>query len=105
MTAKQVAYIVSLLAGKGILFDKGLSDEEVYQIEARFSVKFLPDLKLLLQTALPISDRFVNWRLGLESEEEAKNIDERLNWPLHGMLFDVRMNNFWLPNWGSKPQT
>src|SRR5688572_22791285 len=99
MTAKQIAHIVSLLSDKGIRFDKGLADEEVSQVEAKFDIKFPPDLKLLLQNALPISERFINWRLGLKSEEEAKNINERLDWPLHGILFDVRMNDIWMLGW------
>ena len=103
MTINQTKCIIDLLAKKDVAFDSGLSDNEVVQIESKFNLIFPPDLKLFLQTALPISDRFVNWRLGLHSSDEEKAISERLNWPLDGMLFDIQNNNYWCEDWGAMP--
>ncbi|MFT3705540.1 MAG: hypothetical protein QM802_24435 [Agriterribacter sp.] len=103
MTIQQTKQIINLLAHKGVLFEKGLSDLEVTQVQEKFQILFPPDLKLLLQTQLPISDRFVNWRQGLSDNEVAENIVDRLNWPLDGILWDLR-NDAWLSIWGDKPK-
>jgi hypothetical protein len=105
MTTEQTKRIIQLLTDKGVHFDNGLTDDELSQVETIFDFKFPPDLKLFLQTALPTSDRFVNWRLGLNSKEETAKIIERLNWPLDGMLFDLQSNDFWIKRWGDKPNT
>ncbi len=103
MTTEQTKHIIQLLTDKGVHFDSGLTDDEVSKIETKFNFKFPPDLKLFLQTGLPTSDHFVNWRLALDSNEEADKIISRLDWPLEGMLFDIESNNFWANKWGSKP--
>lgn len=105
MTTEQTKHIIRLLDANGVQFDSGLADDEVLQVETEFNFKFPPDLKLFLQTALPISDRFVNWRLGLESKTEKEEILDRLNWPLEGMLFDLQSNDFWIKSWGDRPNT
>jgi hypothetical protein len=65
MKPKQLKYIINCLTDKGIGFDKGLTDEEVFQIENKFNFRFPPDLRTFLQTVLPNERGFVNWRLGL----------------------------------------
>lgn len=105
MTTEQAKHIIRLLTDKGVHFDSGLTDDEVLQVETKFDFKFPPDLKLFLQTALPTSDRFVNWRLGLKSKNETNKIIDRLGWPLEGMLFDLQSNEFWINSWGDKPNT
>lgn len=88
----------------GVSLEKGLNDNEVVQVETKFDFKFPPDLRSFLQTALPISYRFVNWRQGLTSQEMANDIAKLLAWPLDGMLFDIENNNFWDDRWGSIPE-
>jgi len=99
-TAKE---LVQLLKSKNVLFEDGLINEEIVQIEKKFNLRFPPDLKLFLQTALPVSGSFINWRLGLESKTEEEAIFSMINWPLEGMLFDMDHNNFWRKEWGSRP--
>lgn len=103
MTKEQANHIIQILKNKGVHFERGLSDEEVLQVEAKFSFYFPPDLKLFLQTALPSSKRFVNWRRGLKSKYESNKIKSRINWPLEGMLFDIQHSSFWLERWGTEP--
>jgi len=103
MTTEQTKHIIRLLTGKGVHFDSGLTDDELLQVESKFNFNFPPDLMLFLQTALPTSDGFVNWRLGLKSTGEADKIVSRLDWPLEGMLFDLQTNNFWVDSWGTMP--
>lgn len=103
MTIPQTKQIINLLGHKGVLFDDGLSNLEVAQIQEKFNVRFPPDLKQFLQTRLPISDHFINWRQGLLDKETAKDIVDRLNWPLDGILWDL-CNDDWLSIWGDKPK-
>jgi hypothetical protein len=103
MTTKQIKNLIKILTDKGVHFEVGLTDDEVLQVETKFNIKFPPDLKLFLKTALPTSQKFVNWRAGLKSKEEANKIVSILNWPLEGMLFDVK-NNYWLEDWGQSPE-
>lgn len=103
MTTRQLNYIIDILIKKGLHFENGLTNDEIFKIENKFNFRFPPDLKLFLQTVLPISDSFINWRKGLNSKDETDKIISRLDWPLEGMLFDIQSNNFWVDNWGSKP--
>lgn len=103
MNQKQSNRIIQLLKRKGVSFDKGLSDDEIAEVEQLFSFHFPDDLKLLLQTALPVSKGFAHWRYAINSDDEKKDIEERLNWPLRGMLFDIKHGSFWLKEWGIKP--
>lgn len=87
-----------LQKGSTIQLARGLSDAEVGDTESRFGFRFPPDLRQLLQTALPIGDRFPDWRSGNKSE-----LDEWLDLPRTGILFDVEHNSFWLHEWGERP--
>lgn len=79
MNNMQIKEIIKKLKGKSVKFENGLSDEEVRQIENKFNLKFPPDLRGFLQIELPISNSFVNWRLGLKSESEAINIRKKID--------------------------
>jgi hypothetical protein len=78
--------------------DPGLTDAEVSAIEDRFQFVFPPDLRAVLQFALPVGKCFPDWR---NDSEEA--LRRRLDWPLDGMWFDVRNKVFWPREWGVKP--
>jgi hypothetical protein len=104
MTLLQANEIISILTMKDLLFEPGLTEDELLKIEKQFEIYFPPDLKLFLQTGLPASQGFVNWRLGLKSEEESSKIISSLNWPLNGMIFDIKSNDFWFDQWGDKPE-
>ena len=118
MEDRQVRTLVSLLLKAGVAFEPGLTDEEVGAVQHKFSLQFPPDLRLLLQHALPVQDTrsvpenvirspwaFVSWREGLRSKTVEREILERLAWPLDGMLFDVEHNRLWLRQWGERPDT
>ncbi|AOR25197.1 hypothetical protein BGI42_15735 (plasmid) [Clostridium taeniosporum] len=93
--------IINALKNKGIIFEKGLSKQEFNMIENFYGVNFPPDLKEFLSLALPISNKFINWRD--MSEDNIKKIQDKLEWPLEGIIFDIENNNFWYKNWGNKP--
>jgi hypothetical protein len=78
--------------------DPGLADAEIDGLENRFHFRFPPDLRAMLQFALPIGKQWPAWRT--ESDDA---IQMRFDWPLHGLEFDVESNGFWLDAWGPKP--
>lgn len=54
--------IINALKDKGVIFEQGLSEQELNILENFYGVNFLPDLKEFLKLALPISNGFINWR-------------------------------------------
>ena len=95
---------VRRLREKGVEFDEGLSNAELDQIQKRYELKFPADLIEFLSVGLPISKNFPNWRAGTTARAEGpKPIEEILERPAKGILFDVQHNEFWLPSWGNRP--
>src|SRR5437660_11746891 len=91
--------LVTLLREHGVLLAKGLTDEEIARVESTFGFRFPPDLKALLQYALPVSPRFPNWR-----DEPEASLRERLALPTGSLAFDAEYNDFWLEEWGLRPE-
>ncbi|MDI4647477.1 SMI1/KNR4 family protein [Cohnella hashimotonis] len=85
----------------GVVFAEGLTESEFVLIEQKYDFCFPPDLKEFLSITLPTSNQFINWRD--MSKRNVQLIQERFDWCLQGMLFDVEHNNFWLQEWGVKP--
>lgn len=81
--------IVELLERKNIRIDPGLSEPEIDAVESMFRFRFPPDLRCLLQTVLPTSDRFYDWRRSLSDRSTADEILRIIDWPRDGILFDV----------------
>jgi len=86
----------------GIRLDRGLTTEELLRAEQTYAIRFPPDLRELLQQALPYGESFPDWRNF--SARNVKSIRESLNWPLDGLLFDVENNRFWPERWGPRPR-
>lgn len=80
-------------------FAAGLTAEEFERVETRHGFRFPDDLREFLATALPVGSGFPDWRHG-----DAHELAERLDWPKHGLLFDVEHDALWLPEWGPRPQ-
>jgi hypothetical protein len=98
-----LALVKSKLEVFGIVFEPGLTDNELSSAEKKFGFKFPPDLRSFLQYALPVkgtkeTSRFPNWR-----DLDNNNLKIHMGGPLHGILFDVEHNNFWLEELGDKP--
>ena len=91
--------LVALFKIGGLEFDSGLTDREVEVVQRKYEFRFPPDLRSFLQTVVPVSKGFYNWR----SDDETV-FRKMLDWPLQGCLFDVENNGFWLPEWGPKPE-
>ena len=54
--------ILSLLEMQEVKFEKGLTLDELNQIERIYQIKLPRSLRQFLMTALPISRGFYNWR-------------------------------------------
>lgn len=102
MKHAQKKEVIRKLKAKKVKFEHGLSDQEIQEIELKFDIQFPPDFRDFLQTELPISDNFVNWRLGLHSTDEEAYIRQRIEWPFGSMVFDIEHNTFWMEEWGEK---
>lgn len=99
MTPKWVD-IIGQLKGQGIDFAPALTDAEVERVEGQFSFRLPPDLRAFLQTGLPRGDHFPDWRSG-----SLEQLRDWLDSPRRGIFFDIEHNNFWLPEWGPKPES
>ena len=80
---------IDRLRKKGIVIDDGLTNDEIQFVEENFQFTFPPDLRFFLQSGVPSSDYFVNWRGGIEA------LRPWFDRGIEGILFDVRNNAFW----------
>ncbi|MEZ5758917.1 MAG: hypothetical protein R3D86_11920 [Emcibacteraceae bacterium] len=90
--------IVDGLEEKGIEFEVGLTENEFAAIEKIHRFSFPPDLKCLLAYALPVSEGFADWRR--VTDEEIRNW---LEWPLEGVMREVKRSGYWIEEWGDTP--
>lgn len=91
---------VRLLTRAHVDLDPGLTESELREVEDRFGFRFAVDHRALLAAALPMGERFPNWR-----EPDGKALHHSLRWPVVGALFDVENADFWPPSWGERPQS
>jgi len=102
---EKISLLIKLLKDRGIEFEKGLTKKELLTVETDFNVTFPPDLQILLCTALPVSNGFVDWRKALSSRKHEKEVLGRLNWVFEGMMFDIQNNAYWNERWGEQPES
>lgn len=98
MNQAQLDRIIELLRTESATLAPGLTAEEIVRVEETFGFQFPPDLRQLLETALPQGDRFPDWRTGNKA-----NLQPRLDWPADGICFDVEHAGFWMEDWGPRP--
>src|SRR5215213_8529491 len=95
---QHIGIAVERLRGEGVRFDGGLSDHEVKALQQRFGIRFPPDMRFFLQTAVPVSSAFPNWRGDADALRQGF-VDR----PDEGVLFDVEHADFWRVGWGRRP--
>lgn len=89
-----------MLQNKGIKFEKGLSHEELEQIEQLYAIEFPQELKEAYMTALPVSEGFYKWREF--SDSNVNHIKELIQKPFEDIvkaIDDVE----WCDSWGIEP--
>ena len=67
----------------------GLNDEQLDIIQQKWEFSFPPDLRWLLKSTNAKKFGLFDW-INLSEEKIRKALD----WPLHGILFDVEFHNF-----------
>src|SRR4051794_40802585 len=90
---------VEHLRSNRVVFEPGLTDDEITRIEGVHGFRFPPDFRLFLQTALPVTGGFPNWRSESDNDLRYHYLDR----PSRGILFDVEHNDFWSNEWGPRP--
>jgi hypothetical protein len=82
----------------GVQIEPGLTEDEFAAVEQRFGFEFADDHRGFLAAGLPVGPWWPDWR----NRDEA-NLSEWLAWPVDGVLFDVRNNEYWYGDWGQRP--
>lgn len=83
--------MIQKLKAVGISFDEGLSNDEFAQIETTLGFRFPAEIRCFLACALPVGDRFYNWR-----DLSDANVQRFRSFSLSiedAFLFDIK-NNF-----------
>ncbi|MEM6908939.1 MAG: SMI1/KNR4 family protein [Pseudomonadota bacterium] len=78
------------------IWTSGYAKSELEAAQQQFKLEFPSDLVALLLDRRPVGS--LDWRT-----DQAK-IEDALSWPLKGILFDIDHSDFWLSDWGEKPQ-
>lgn len=77
------------------LWGPGYTDAELEAAQARFGLRFPPDLlELYREKRLLVGPDWVR---------DDEKIRKALDWPYEGILFDVENNDLWWPEWGARP--
>ena len=100
MNSTFVNTAVDAMRDAGIQFAAGLTQNQIEAAEALHDFRFPPDLRAFPEFAVPIGERFPDWR-----SPGSEFIQDRLSWPAEGICFDVEHNSFWLSDWGPKPDS
>ncbi|GAB2027371.1 hypothetical protein [Lactovum odontotermitis] len=94
--------IVKILNDNNVVFDRGLSDVEIEQLEKLYCITFPPELKELYKEVLPISKGFYNWREALENKN-MKKFKDILGAPIEEIRNNIDEID-WNDSWGEKPE-
>lgn len=90
-----------LLQMKGIEFEKGLTLDELKQIEKIYQIKFPSSLRDFLMMALPISKGFYNWRN--MQDDNIQFIKKVINKPVSD-IYNMAEEVYWCDDWGEEPK-
>ncbi|MBV9240466.1 MAG: SMI1/KNR4 family protein [Acidobacteria bacterium] len=88
--------LIDILKRHGVALAEGLSNSELDEIEKRYCFRFPPDLRSLLGKVTPQGNKWTDWH-------DPDHVINRLEWPLHGICFDIENNGFWPEFWGERP--
>ena len=92
--------IIDAMRDTGNEFTAGLTPSEFAEAEEHHGFRFPPNLRSFLAEALPVGERFPDWR-----KPQSEQLASMQAWPLDGLLFDVEHNDFWLKEWGERPRS
>jgi hypothetical protein len=94
------------LREKGIEIAEGLTEAEIYKIEEIYDIRFPESLRRFYSYGVPFSENengFPQWTNF--SDANIAKIKERIQAPIDWLLLPVKKENYWLPNWGKRPES
>ncbi|MDD8048716.1 MAG: SMI1/KNR4 family protein [Thomasclavelia sp.] len=92
---------IELLKKNNVTFEKGLSADEILQIEKQYDISFPTSLRKFLMTELPVSKGFYNWRnFDIENIKYIKNMIKQ---PIQ-YINDMPQEIYWCEDWGKEPE-
>ncbi len=95
------------LKAKGIQFSQGLTESEILKIEKIFEIKFPKSLREFYRDGVPFSDiedAFPRWTD--YSEANISRIKSYwLRGPIDRLLPHVTIHDYWIPEWGTRPES
>lgn len=89
---------IDALRSAGVELGPGLTGQEREALERVLGFTFGPEHAELLELALPVGPSWPDWRGG-----DPEELRGRLDWPIAGVIFDVRNSAFWPASWGERP--
>lgn len=92
---------INLLKMQGIKFEKGLTLNELKQIEKIYEIIIPKCLREFLMTALPVSKGFYNWRN--VQDDNIQLIKRVMNRPMIDVN-DMAEEIYWCDEWGEEPE-
>lgn len=78
---------------------KGISPNELDQIEEQLALKLPPDFRCLLENLHDPLEVFFPWNKFTLAEYQ-----ESIEWIISGIEFDIEHNSCWLSRWGTRPE-
>ncbi|GAA1030355.1 hypothetical protein GCM10009557_22000 [Virgisporangium ochraceum] len=102
-----------LLSRSVCAIDPGLTDAELHRVEEEFGIRFADDHRAFLSAGLPVNtwprrrepgvihthpEPWPDWRHG-----DRDALRDLLDWPVQGVLTDVRAGVYWHDGWGPRP--
>ncbi|TXS40920.1 hypothetical protein EAO75_39400 [Streptomyces sp. uw30] len=98
LTSENARALLAMLPAR-VEIKPGMSERELDQVEERWGFRYAPEHRTLLSAGLPTGSRsWPDWRDG-----DPEDLAERLARPVDGVLFDVKHNGFWHPDWDPRP--
>ncbi|MDF9825370.1 hypothetical protein M2475_001825 [Breznakia sp. PF5-3] len=91
------------LVKKGVAFEKGLSNQEIIEIEKIYNITFPIEYIEFLKIGLPVSKGFYNWRD--LTPENINRIKEKMNIPFIDIINYCDEIDYWPKGWGIRPET
>lgn len=101
MEKQRIDSIKSFLRTQGFVIAQGLSEVKITAIQERYGFSFPGDLKELLLQFVPVGEGFYDWDNATVRHQAIQNA---LDAPAEGIVFDVEHNKFWMEEWGERPK-
>jgi hypothetical protein len=94
--------LIEKMSKKGVVFEKGLTKDEIKKVENQYSIIFPEELKNFYTMALPVSKGFYNWRD--MSQENLFFINNAIDFP-RKLLYENIDDIYWPEEWDEEPST